>query len=323
MSIKTFPDGRPTAFLIFLVLSALIHLGVWGLLSVLPSGQSVRKGARPPIVVDVVDLPPMEPGALSPVKKPPTAFAQRDQSVVKETWPEPSPRLPASRPAPAPALPQAPVEKGVPGQKAQAPGQKAAGDAVQDAAPSGPSVSPGPLQVPGPVDEPVREEVRGGADAPAGKRAPAAQPRILAEPKRPSLFPTDERIAELSKRYEAEAPKGEVGKTLSLNTSELRYQRYLIDMKRKIELHWDYPALASRNGWQGSLKINFRINRDGSVSDISLERSSGYPMLDDAAITALRLASPFAPFPANFTIEDLSIKGQFIYHLMVLPEGRP
>lgn len=196
------------------------------------------------------------------------------------------------------------------------PTQSAKKEAINDGEKTGAKES---LSPPGPVEEPVKSEpAQKGADA-AKPEEVRPQPRIFAEPKRPSLFPTDDRIAELSRKYEAEAPKGEVGKTLSLNTSELRYQKYLMDMKRKIEFHWEYPMLASRNGWQGSLKIDFKINRDGSVSDISLERSSGYPMLDDAAMTAVRLAAPFAPFPENFSIEDISIKGQFVYHLIDLP----
>jgi len=315
MSIKTFPGKEQSAFLIFIVISTLIHIGIWGVLELLPSGGSSRKGERPPILVDVVDLPPVAPKALSPIKNHPTHLAQRDQSVKKESWAKPSPRLVM----PAPAMPPAPAAKSSIGQPSQkeAPSQKAAREGLGKASPAGP---PSP---PGPVDEPVKAEPSQKAEA-AKSEAVKPQPRILSEqPKRPSLFPTDDRIAELTRKYESEAPKGEVGKTLSLNTSELKYQKYLVDMKRKIEFHWEYPALAARNGWQGNLKVNFRINKDGSVSDISLERSSGYPMLDDAAITAVRLSAPFPPFPADFTIEDISIKGQFTYQLIGLPEGRP
>lgn len=298
MSIKTFPGRPDSAFLIFLILSALIHLAVWGALELLPSGGPSRKGERDPILVDVVDLPPEKPGALSPDKKEPARGAQRDQSVTKETWPMPSPRLLA----PLPAVPSAPPEAARPAEPAQDVRERSAREDIGAASP---------------VDEPVKS-----VPSATVKKEAKPQPKILAEPKRPSLFPTDDRLAELERKYEAEAPKGEVGKTLSLNTSELKYQKYLMDMKRKIEFHWEYPQLAARNGWQGSLKVNFKINKDGSVSDISLERSSGYPMLDDAAITAVRLSAPFPPFPSNFSVEDISIKGQFTYHLM-MPAGRP
>ncbi|CAG1065051.1 Protein TonB [uncultured bacterium] len=304
MSTKTFPGNERAAFPIFLILSLLMHLGIWGALQLLPSGGHSRpKGERPPILVDVVDLPPQAKETLSPVKKPSTRAAQRDQSVKKETWPAPSPRVLIPVPA-KPSFPARPESK-----SAQ---KEGSGDVQKEVLKEGV----------GPAEEAVKAEAgQKGSDS-AQKEVPKSQPRIFAEPKRPSLFPTDDRIAELSRKYETEAPKGEVGKTLSLNTSELKYQKYLMDMKRKIEFQWEYPMLAARNGWQGSLKINFKINRDGSVSDIALERSSGYPMLDDAAMTAVRLATPFPPFPENFSIEDISIKGQFTYHLFAPPQGR-
>ncbi|MEE9613809.1 MAG: energy transducer TonB, partial [Thermodesulfobacteriota bacterium] len=103
---------------------------------------------------------------------------------------------------------------------------------------------------------------------------------------------------------------------LALNTSELKYHKYLMNMKRRIEFYWDYPPSAVRNGEQGRLKIDFTIDRDGSVGDIKVVKSSGYPPLDDAAVTAIRLASPFNPFPENFEIERVSIHGRFVYNLI-------
>jgi protein TonB len=295
----TFPGPQRSAFLIFLIISALMHAGIWGALQLLPYGGEKRpKGEKPPILVDVVDLPPLK-DALQPVAKPPSHAAQREQSVAKESWPEPTPRPHL----PVPARQAAPAMAGKPAQSAQ-----------KEETGGGEAASRKGL---GPVEEPVKAEPAQKGSDNVKSEVQTPQPRILAEPKRPSLFPTDDRVAELSRKYETETPKGEVGKTLSLNTSELKYQRYLMDMKSRIEFYWEYPQLAARNGWQGSLKINFKINRDGSVSDISLERSSGYPMLDDAAMTAVRLAGPFPPFPGNFSIDDINIKGQFTYHLIV------
>lgn len=135
-------------------------------------------------------------------------------------------------------------------------------------------------------------------------------------PSRPVLILPQESIAEIEKRYESEETKGEVGKTLQLNTSELRYQRYLVGMKNRIELYWDYPEAAAKNGWQGKLQIDFAVLKDGSIGEITLIRSSNYPALDDAAMTALKLAAPFPPFPENFGIERINIRGQFEYSII-------
>ena len=306
MSIKTFPGKEQSAFLIFLILSALMHAGIWGALRLLPSGGETRpQTQKPPIMVDVVDLPPVAPGELSSVKKPSAYGAQREQSVKKESRPAPLPRIlvpvPAKQPSPAQHAKPAQSEK-------------------RSTIGNGQVVKERGLGPPSPIEEPVKAETIQKPDDIA-KEGASQQTKAVEGPSRPALFPTDDRIAELARKYETDAPKGEVGKTLSLNTSELRYQKYLMDMKSRIEFYWEYPSLAARNGWQGNLKINFKINKDGSVSDVSLERSSGYPMLDDAAMTAVRLAAPFPPFPGNFTIEDLNIKGLFTYHL-ISPTGR-
>jgi protein TonB len=41
------------------------------------------------------------------------------------------------------------------------------------------------------------------------------------------------------------------------------------------------------------------VRADGSVESIRVARSSGQKILDDAAVRIVRLAAPFAPFPAE------------------------
>ena len=179
--------------------------------------------------------------------------------------------------------------------------------------------------MPPPLPEPQRTVEVEEAQKPAEGTQPMGiptEPKLLPlrppsppreEKKKPiNLFPTEERIARLTEQYEKEAPR-EKKKTLQLNTSELKYYKYLMDIKQKIELRWEYPAIAIREGWQGRLRIDFTIRKDGSIEKIELIKSSNYPALDDAAITAIRLATPFNPFPRDFNIETINIRAQFIY----------
>jgi len=46
----------------------------------------------------------------------------------------------------------------------------------------------------------------------------------------------------------------------------------------------EYPAMAVRLNQQGTTTVRFTVNIDGSVSNVQVARSSGHPMLDDAAI---------------------------------------
>jgi len=49
-----------------------------------------------------------------------------------------------------------------------------------------------------------------------------------------------------------------------------------------------YPWSARVNGWQGTVSIRARVNSKGRVGALEVGRSSGYPVLDSAALEAIR-----------------------------------
>lgn len=49
-----------------------------------------------------------------------------------------------------------------------------------------------------------------------------------------------------------------------------------------------YPEKARRAGLEGTTMLQIKVLADGSVGDVRLERSAGYPDLDNAAIEAIR-----------------------------------
>ncbi|MEN8107718.1 MAG: energy transducer TonB [Pseudomonadota bacterium] len=53
----------------------------------------------------------------------------------------------------------------------------------------------------------------------------------------------------------------------------------------------DYPNIARRKGWQGIVTLELHIEPDGRISRLHIDRTSGYPVLDEAAIRSLQLAS--------------------------------
>lgn len=104
--------------------------------------------------------------------------------------------------------------------------------------------------------------------------------------------------------------------TVDLNTAEFRYFSYFAKLKEKIEQVWNYPEASRLNGEQGSLFLVFTIRRDGSLEDIKLISPSGYARLDDEAIRAIRVASPFSPFPKSWGgLERLNIRAEFRYEI--------
>jgi protein TonB len=83
------------------------------------------------------------------------------------------------------------------------------------------------------------------------------------------------------------------------NTRESRLAPYLDAWRRKVERlgTLNFPQIA-RNG-AGNPILEVSIRRDGSLGDAIIKRSSGRKEIDQAALSILRLASPFDPFPAE------------------------
>lgn len=55
--------------------------------------------------------------------------------------------------------------------------------------------------------------------------------------------------------------------------------------------HFTYPRLAQRNGWQGLVKLGLRIEPNGQLSRIRVVSTSGFPVLDQAALETLHRIS--------------------------------
>jgi periplasmic protein TonB len=74
---------------------------------------------------------------------------------------------------------------------------------------------------------------------------------------------------------------------------------YLVAWRAKVERigTLNFPAAARHAGTNASPVIEVAIGADGHLERAAIRRSSGDPELDQAALTILKLASPFDPFP--------------------------
>ncbi|MDR4516194.1 MAG: TonB family protein [Nitrosomonas sp.] len=88
-------------------------------------------------------------------------------------------------------------------------------------------------------------------------------------------------------------------------TTEYRFARYVEDWRLKVERigNLNYPEDAKREKIYGNLQLTVGIRADGSLESIGINRSSGFKILDDAAIRIVRLAGKngFAPFPPDIS----------------------
>lgn len=108
--------------------------------------------------------------------------------------------------------------------------------------------------------------------------------------------------AQLAEQQQASAKRPRK-KIISASTKEYAPAAYMEAWRAKVERvgTMNYPEAARRAGISGSLRMAVEIRPDGGVSKISISRSSGYPVLDKAAIRVVNLAGPFAPLPAAIT----------------------
>ena len=82
------------------------------------------------------------------------------------------------------------------------------------------------------------------------------------------------------------------------STSEYRFARYFEDWRGRVEKvgNENYPEEA-RGRIYGTLQMTVVIDRNGTLLDSVIERSSGSPVLDRAARRIVKLAAPYPPFP--------------------------
>lgn len=170
---------------------------------------------------------------------------------------------------------------------------------------------PAPATAPEPEPDPAPEVVEQLAVA-AEEPAPALpEPQEEPQTKRPSaseLVTDSLKMAalntELERRTETAAnnPKRTF---ISANTHEYKYAAYMEAWRAKVEKvgNLNYPEEARKRKISGQLVLDVALNPDGKINQITIRRSSGHKVLDDAAIRIVELAAPFAPFPDDIRKE--------------------
>jgi periplasmic protein TonB len=129
----------------------------------------------------------------------------------------------------------------------------------------------------------------------------------------PNLF--DKKIiGDLAARdIEKEDKKIYKGRPIALDTKEYKFWNYNQRLKERIESVWHYPDEAAQKGIYGDLVIKFTITKKGQLEAAELIRGSGYPILDNAALEALKEATPYWPLPEEWHMEAYTIEGNFTY----------
>jgi len=277
----------------YLFPSLFIHLLLLALLAMLPTGGSVKKTNTSPMAVKIISadetgqkrqtkvtsVPKEKPALPDPVAKSTPRSKSIPRSIPKMSAP---PILP-----PLPDRPDALLEPNI-------------------AAPAGPvplfpnPVTSSKIKQEGVVGLEGKETIdQGQIRQPSGSRLPGEAVALY--------DPSVVQWAAISKKTRPPA--------ITLDTAEFKQLGYMYKLKSRIEQAWQYPVSAMRLGMTGDLYIQFVIQEDGSLKEVRLLRTSGNPILDEAALQAIKDAAPFLPLPKQWKTEQFAIKGRFVYTL--------
>ncbi len=98
----------------------------------------------------------------------------------------------------------------------------------------------------------------------------------------------------------------------SITSVSFPYQYYRAALINKIRSSWSRPLTP---GLSEALRcaVAFVISRDGTVSDVAVSVSSGFPPLDDSAARAVLKSSPLPPLPYQYS--SSSVRAEMIFEL--------
>jgi len=129
----------------------------------------------------------------------------------------------------------------------------------------------------------------------------------------PLPFLSQADIDDLARKGMPERKPGE--NSVTLDTDEFKFISYNRWLKVKVESVLTYPELAAQSGYQGTLYILFDIMKDGSLGRLEVLKSSGYKILDDEAMRAIRTAAPFQSLPDDWRMDRYTIRAAVLFYL--------
>jgi len=104
-------------------------------------------------------------------------------------------------------------------------------------------------------------------------------------------------------------------------SSEKESERHRRNLARTLvnealRAHLSYPLLARKHGWQGKVRLRLQIVDHGRITGIHLVQSSGYSVLDQAAMQSLSQVAKLNPLSRWPLLHDLDIVIPVEYRLL-------
>ena len=160
-------------------------------------------------------------------------------------------------------------------------------------------------QAPPAPEIPTEKPAPPGASVAAARGAATKAKPALAAPEAtpaPLPKPSDAITALLSESLDgrprsSSAPPRDASRAIALRSSAKLSDDYLLRLQAWIARAERYPAAARARHQEGKGIVGFTIARDGKVTRVWIDQSTGSPLLDQASLATIRDASPVPPLP--------------------------
>lgn len=205
-------------------------------------------------------------------------------------WRSHSPAPPLAGPAEAVMVELAPLPTAPPAPPTELP----PGPPQQEQRKAQPKADPEPAPTPQPQHKPV-------------DKAEVALPQQARERQRQDSASTD--VAQTSAPPSVQAPTGsQYAARQSLagaaSQSMVSWQAQLLG---HLEQFKRYPRVATRRRYEGTVMVQYAVDRQGRVLSVRLVAGSGYEPLDTEAVAAVQRASPLPPPPADIPGDPVDV----------------
>lgn len=99
----------------------------------------------------------------------------------------------------------------------------------------------------------------------------------------------------------------ETQKSVPTGAQKAAERSYFSELSAQLARHKRYPNRSRRMHEEGIAVLFISVNRDGSVAESYISKSSGFPKLDEAVLRMLKKASPLPAFLDDIKQSQLSI----------------
>ena len=138
----------------------------------------------------------------------------------------------------------------------------------------------------------------------------AIKPKV--EPKQKST--TQNKLAKATENIIQKKPVEDKSAYLQEKQQAESRARVISIIYKELQPYFSYPKQAVRRNWQGKVLLSLQVTSSGQIKRIQITKSSGYNLLDQAAIKALRRIENL-PYASNWLATDIELNLPIIYKL--------